>query len=43
MWIPANKSDKVGRSFEWGSNVTDASDGHFEKQRSQITSTEEGI
>jgi hypothetical protein len=34
---PANRSGRVGRSFEPGSCVTDASDLHPEKQESQIT------
>jgi hypothetical protein len=40
---PANKPDKVVRSFEPGSRVTDASDLHWEKQCPQITSTDEGM
>jgi hypothetical protein len=39
---PVNRSDRVGRSFELGSRVTDASDLHPKKQDSQITSTDEG-
>jgi hypothetical protein len=38
---PASKADSVGFSFERGSQVTEASDLHPEKQPSKITSTDE--
>jgi hypothetical protein len=38
---PASKPERVGRSFEPGSCVRNASDLHPKKQYSQITSTDE--
>jgi hypothetical protein len=40
---PGSKSDRVGRSFEPGSCVTDASDLHSENENSQIISKKEEI
>jgi hypothetical protein len=39
----ANKPDRIGRSFELGSHVTDSSEAHPEKQDLQITSIDEGM